>query len=71
MRRKRKVYLSISDTSSGKKTPSQYLLHKSPVGKAGYALNQWLYLKRYIDNSLYSIDNNQVEREIRTVAVDR
>ncbi|WP_419205916.1 IS66 family transposase [Photobacterium leiognathi] len=39
--------------------------------KTGYALNQWLYLKRYIDNSLYSIDNNQVKREIRTVAVDR
>ncbi|WP_407083591.1 IS66 family transposase [Photobacterium leiognathi] len=24
-----------------------------------------------MDHSLYSIDNNQVEREIRTVAVDR
>ncbi|WP_444546276.1 IS66 family transposase [Aliivibrio fischeri] len=48
------------------------LLPKSPMGKAvSYALNQWPYLKRYVENGLYPIDNNRVEREIRPVAVGR
>ncbi|MUK93894.1 transposase [Aliivibrio fischeri] len=48
------------------------LLPKSSMGKVvSYALNQWPYLKRYVENGLYPIDNNRVEREIRPVAVAR
>ena len=48
------------------------LFPKSPMGKAvGYALKQWSYLKRYVEDGLYPIDNNRVEREIHPIAVGR
>ncbi len=48
------------------------LLPQSPMGKAvSYALKQWVYLKRYVEDGDYPIDNNRVEREIRPVAIGR
>lgn len=39
------------------------------MGKAvSYALKQWVYLERYVEDGDYPIDNNRVEREIRPVA---
>jgi transposase len=47
-------------------------LPKSPMGQAvGYALNQWSALSRYLDDGRLQIDNNAVERQIRSVAVGR
>jgi len=48
------------------------VLPKSPAGEAiGYATNQWTALNRYLEDGRLSIDNNAVERELRTVAVGR
>ncbi|MDD1830110.1 IS66 family transposase [Photobacterium sp. ZSDE20] len=48
------------------------LLPQSPMGKAvSYALKQWPYLERYVEDGDYPIDNNRVEREIRPVATGR
>lgn len=48
------------------------LLSESPMGKAvSYALRQWKYLERYVEDGDYPIDNNLVEREIRPVATGR
>lgn len=45
---------------------------KSPIGKAiAYALNRWTYLKRYLDDGRFEIDNNLVENAIRPVALGR
>ena len=49
-----------------------HVLPKSPMGDAiGYALRQWSPLKRFLDDGLVAIDNNRVERQMRTVAVGR
>ena len=37
----------------------------------GYALRQWGPLTRFLDDGLVAIDNNRVERQMRTVAVGR
>jgi transposase len=45
---------------------------KSAIGRAiTYALNQWEYLKRYIDYGEAEIDNNWVENQIRPFALGR
>lgn len=45
---------------------------KSPLGKAlTYAVNQWRTLTVYLDDGAVPIDNNEVERRIRPVAVGR
>ena len=42
------------------------------MGKAvSYALKQWDYLEKYVDDGEYPIDNNRVERDIRPVATGR
>jgi len=42
------------------------------IGKAiSYAIGQWLYIYRYIDDGGYAIDNNIIEREIRPFATAR
>ncbi|WP_413112917.1 IS66 family transposase [Thaumasiovibrio sp. DFM-14] len=42
------------------------------MGKAvSYALKQWVYLERYVENGDYPIDNNRVERESRSVDTGR
>jgi transposase len=48
------------------------VLPKSPTGKAiRYALGQWTELTRFLKDGVIPIDNNAVERELRTVAVGR
>jgi hypothetical protein len=48
------------------------VLPKSPFGKAvGYLRNQWDHLTRFATDGAIPIDNNSVEREVRTVAVGR
>lgn len=48
------------------------VLPKSPLGKAtGYAVRQWDALNRFVDDGRIEIDNNRVERQMRTVAVGR
>lgn len=45
---------------------------KSPLGKAlTYAINQWPTLTVYLDDGAVPIDNTEVERRIRPVAVGR
>ena len=47
-------------------------LPKSALGKAvGYALNQWLALRRYTEDGRLSIDNNVSERTLRHQAIGR
>lgn len=48
------------------------VLPKSLIGKAiGYALGQWKYLVRYIDNGRAPADNNLLERDIRPFTTGR
>jgi len=45
---------------------------KSTIGKAiQYMTNRWPYLKRYVEDGRYEIDNNLVENAIRPVALGR
>lgn len=45
---------------------------KSPMGNAiGYALNQWDYLVRFLDDERLPLDNNASERALRVVALGR
>jgi transposase len=48
------------------------VLPKSPIGQAvGYMKNQWTYLTRFLEDGAIPIDNNEVERLIRPIAVGR
>jgi transposase len=48
------------------------VLPKSAIGKAiGYMLGRWKYLKRYVDDGRFEIDNNLIENAIRPVALGR
>ncbi|MHB2224826.1 IS66 family transposase [Calditrichota bacterium LG24] len=45
---------------------------KSTIGKAiQYMTNRWPYLKRYVEDGRYEIDNNLVENAIRPIALGR
>ena len=45
---------------------------KSPLGKAvGYTRNRWVALRRYLEDGRLEIDNGEVERLIRLVALGR
>jgi transposase len=47
-------------------------LPKSPLGAAiGYATNNWVALKRYLDAGYLAIDNNLSERTLRAIALGR
>ena len=47
-------------------------LPKSPLGKAVfYALSNWPYLIRYVDDPRLPLDNNPAEQAIRPVALGR
>ena len=47
-------------------------LPKSQIGKAAtYTRNQWAALSRYVEDGTLSIDNNEAERAMRTVAIGR
>jgi transposase len=48
------------------------VLPKSPLGTAiGYASNNWVALKRYVEQGFLAIDNNLSERTLRAVALGR
>jgi len=48
------------------------VLPQSKIGKAiGYALNQWPYLCRFVEDGRLPIDNNAVEREMKSIATGR
>lgn len=48
------------------------VLPESKLGKAiTYALNQWPYLRRYLDSGLLEIDNNNAERSIKPFVIGR
>ncbi len=48
------------------------VLPKSAIGKAfAYTLKLWPYLKRYVENGKFQIDNNLIENSIRPVALGR
>ncbi len=43
---------------------------QSLIGKAiNYAIGQWLYIYRYIDDGRVPIDNNLIERDIRPFTI--
>jgi transposase len=47
-------------------------LPKSPLGLAiGYVRNQWLALKRFLENGALEIDNNTAENALRPIALGR
>lgn len=48
------------------------VMPQSLIGKAiNYALGQWHYLYRYIDDGRFAIDNNLIERDIRPFTTGR
>ncbi len=48
------------------------VLPKSTLGQAiGYMLGRWKYLKRYVEDGRFEIDNNLIENAIRPVALGR
>ena len=50
----------------------QEFLPKSLIGKAAtYTRNQWDALNRYVDDECLSIDNNEAERAMKTIAIGR
>lgn len=50
----------------------QTFLPKSQIGKAAtYTRNQWQALNRYVEDGDLSIDNNEAERAMKTVAIGR
>ena len=50
----------------------QSVMPKSLMGKAiHYALGQWSYVVRYVDDGLLSIDNNIAERSIKNLVIGR
>ena len=52
--------------------PCQLRRTQSPMGDAiNYTLRQWDTLVRYLDDGRLEIDNNRVERQMRSVAVGR
>ena len=53
-------------------TTALQVLPKSTMGKAiGYMLGRWKYLKRYVEDGRFEIDNNLIENAIRPVALGR
>lgn len=52
--------------------PGFVVLPSKKIGTAiNYMLNHWGELSRYVENGIYPIDNNDVERIIRTLAIGR
>lgn len=45
---------------------------KSPLGRAvGYALDQWDFVSRYVEDGRLAIDNNIAERDVKSVVIGR
>ena len=52
--------------------PGFVVLPSKKIGTAiNYMLNHWNGLTRFVENGIYPIDNNDVERIIRTLAIGR
>ena len=70
--RKMKSVFVIDQIEHVLKSFQDQVLPKSPIGKATtYATNQREDLRRYTSDGAIPIDNNAIEREIRTIAVGR
>jgi len=51
---------------------SPHVAHKSKLGVAvGYAINQWIYLKRFLLDGRIEISNNRGERSIKPFVINR
>jgi hypothetical protein len=54
------------------KSVEPYVAPKSKLGNAvGYALNQWKYLIRYLDDGRIECSNNRSERSIKPLVINR
>ena len=54
------------------KSVEPYVSTKSKLGKAvGYALNQWMYLIRYLDDGRIECSNNRSERSVKVFVINR
>jgi len=70
--RKKKAAPIIEEFHKWLKSVEPYVSTKSKLGKAvGYALNQWKYLIRYLDDGRIECSNNRAERSFRTFVVNR
>jgi len=74
LKRFRQLYAKpiLQELEQWLKTNLNQVVPKSAIGKAiSYTHNLWPRLKRYIDDSLYEIDNNLIENAIRPLAIGR
>jgi len=70
--RKRESAPVIEEIKRLIQSPGKTILPKSPMGQAiGFALNHWEKLNTFLQDGRLPIDNNLVERLIRTVAIAR
>ena len=70
--RQHKALPILTEIESWLSQEIQSVVPKSTIGKAiGYMTNRWPYLKRYVEDGRYEIDNNLVENAIRPVALGK
>jgi len=70
--RKEKAAPVISEFHTWLKSLEPNVSEKSKIGKAvGYALNQWKYLIRYLDDGRIECSNNRAERSYKTFVINR
>ena len=70
--RQQKALPILTEIESWLSQEIQSVVPKSTIGKAiGYMTNRWPYLKRYVEDGRYEIDNNLVENAIRPVALGK
>jgi hypothetical protein len=70
--RQREANPILNEIKAWLDTKALQVLPKSAMGKAiGYMLGRWKYLKRYVDDGRFEIDNNLIENAIRPVALGR
>ncbi|MBA7540612.1 IS66 family transposase ISPto8 [subsurface metagenome] len=70
--RQREANPILNEIKAWLDTKALQVLPKSAIGKAiGYMLGRWKYLKRYVEDGRFEIDNNLIENAIRPVALGR
>jgi transposase len=70
--RQREAVPLLAEMKAWLDTTALQVLPKSTLGKAiGYMLGRWKYLKRYVEDGRFEIDNNLIENAIRPVALGR
>ncbi|MEA1948441.1 MAG: IS66 family transposase [Thermodesulfobacteriota bacterium] len=70
--RQREANPVLNEMKAWLDTTALQVLPKSALGKAiGYMLGRWKYLKRYVEDGRFEIDNNLIENAIRPVALGR